>query len=1214
MENPHLKRLRRNAGVLKVLIILLILAILTSIGLLIPMIRLGVRIPRAEIRGTVSSATTVEEREVVASEAKTDTENEVEEREERSAETEVAPAPPTIEALTTVEALTPKKTATPVIEMAPPTLDVSNLGTVPLGEDLSLSGAGEPGSELDIVVNGQVIGTTTVGADGTWRFSLSINEPDDYELQVRAVDANGHEMTSEITTLSVTAPEIEIAVPALNLAALGDLVAGEDVDLSGAGEPGSKVAIVANGQAIGTAPVGDNGAWYYSFLFNDPGDYNLQILTLDADGNIINRSDPFPLSVASPEVVSPAFDASQLSDLVAGDEIDLSGASEPGYKVAIATNGQVVAATTIGDDGLWRFSLLFSDPGDYNLQILTLDADNNLVNVSDPFPLSVASPEVVSPAFDASQLSDVVAGDEVDLSGASQPGYKVGIVTNGQVVAATTVGDDGLWRFSLLFSDPGDYNLQILTLDADNSLVNVSDPFALTVTAPEIEEEVAPTPLTLNPLLTNTITTDETVNLSGTGEPDNEVEVVANDQVIGDTTVAEDGDWRFPLRLNQPGSYNLQIQMLDADGSLITTSNTISLTVTAPEVEEDVPPTPLTLNLLLTNTVKTDETLNLFGAGEPSSEIEILANDQVVGNATIEDDGDWRFSLLFSQPGAYDLQAQALDADGSVITASNTISLTVTAPVPLTLNPLLTNTVKTDETVNLSGAGEPDRPIEILANEQVVGNTTVEDDGDWRLSLRFSGPGQYDLQVQTLDADGGLITASNTISLTVTAPEVEEDVPPTPLTLNPVPTKTITTGETINLSGAGQPTSQVEIVANDQVISDTTVADDGAWQFPLLLSEPGPYNLQAQTLDAGGSLITASTTISLTVTAPEGEDDLPPTPLTLNPVPTTTITTGQTIDLSGAGEPDSPIEIVANDQVISDTTVADDGAWQFPLRLSEPGPYNLQVQTLDADGSLITASNTISLTVTAPEVEEDVPPTPLTLNPIPTSTIKTDEVLNLSGAGQPTSQVEIVANDKIFGVAPVEDDGTWRYAVAFSNLGDYDILARRVNEAGDILETSEIETVSVSAPSPDERFAFIFPANGADIIAGRLTILGAGEPGLEIEVLDGETVLGSTETGENGEWAFTFEPTLDNHEFSARRVDGNGPLIGPLAVAIVGSNEADCDTNLGISRGDNYIVGTCNTFGTVIERTGTDLESLIAANPQVENPDLIYPGDILNIP
>jgi hypothetical protein len=325
------------------------------------------------------------------------------------------------------------------------------------------------------------------------------------------------------------------------------------------------------------------------------------------------------------------------------------------------------------------------------------------------------------------------------------------------------------------------------------------------------------------------------------------------------------------------------------------------------------------------------------------------------------------------------------------------------------------------------------------------------------------------------------------------------------------------------------------------------------------------------------------------------------------------LSTDEEATLSGTGEPGSEVEVVANGEVISTTTVDDEGNWRLAYLFSESGDYELQVRTLDADGAVVNESEPVSLSVTTTgdATSEEAP----TLAEPELEEVITDEAINLAGTGEPGGEVQVLANDDLFGVAPVEEDGTWEYAVAFSEPGDYDLTVRTVDADGNITSTSEAVSVSIAAPSPSETFAFIFPADGADIISGQLTIIGTANAGQEIEVLEGATVLGTAETSGNGEWFFIFEPEDGNHTYTARLASQTSRSIGPIAVRVVSaSGEVDCSSNLGISRGDNYIFGTCNTFGTVIERTGVGLDALIEANPQIPNPDLIYPGDVINVP
>ena len=55
----------------------------------------------------------------------------------------------------------------------------------------------------------------------------------------------------------------------------------------------------------------------------------------------------------------------------------------------------------------------------------------------------------------------------------------------------------------------------------------------------------------------------------------------------------------------------------------------------------------------------------------------------------------------------------------------------------------------------------------------------------------------------------------------------------------------------------------------------------------------------------------------------------------------------------------------------------------------------------------------------------------------------------------------------------------------------------------------------------------------------------------------------------------------------------------------------DTDTD---QAGSVYIVRKGDTLWGIAKRYGVALTTLIASNPQIKNPNLIYPGDRVNIP
>lgn len=100
-------------------------------------------------------------------------------------------------------------------------------------------------------------------------------------------------------TAKLAEPAPPPVIPGLNLAGLKP-VAGEAVALSGSGQPGGSVEIVLDGQVIGTAPVDADGNWTFDANLPDPGDFKLDLRSLDAGGALLAQADPVDLTVAEP--------------------------------------------------------------------------------------------------------------------------------------------------------------------------------------------------------------------------------------------------------------------------------------------------------------------------------------------------------------------------------------------------------------------------------------------------------------------------------------------------------------------------------------------------------------------------------------------------------------------------------------------------------------------------------------------------------------------------------------------------------------------------------------------------------------------------------------------------------------------------------------------------------------------------------------------------
>jgi nucleoid-associated protein YgaU len=147
--------------------------------------------------------------------------------------------------------------------------------------------------------------------------------------------------------------------------------------------------------------------------------------------------------------------------------------------------------------------------------------------------------------------------------------------------------------------------------------------------------------------------------------------------------------------------------------------------------------------------------------------------------------------------------------------------------------------------------------------------------------------------------------------------------------------------------------------------------------------------------------------------------------------------------------------------------------------------------------------------------------------------------------------------------------------------------------------------------------------------AGRVSVSGTGAPGSTVQiVLDGQPA-GTATVGADGRWTFAATLAAGQRRLSVNALDAAGQVAAssadvtltvsaaagasPTPAVSTACRPGDPDA-YGLDQGEVWLVDRCDTLSFIARQTGIDLNALIAANPQVADPDLIYPGQVINLP
>ncbi|HSN75324.1 MAG TPA: Ig-like domain-containing protein [Anaerolineae bacterium] len=331
---------------------------------------------------------------------------------------------------------------------------VPKLGPLRLGQDgaLTLAGTAEPGATLEVLANGVKLGAATAGADGAWTFDGQL-APGDYRLIVRTLDAGGVVVNeSRPAAVQVLAPPVTFELP--NEAP----ASGGQWTVSGAGQPGSLVTLLIDGEQVGEAMVDADGMWRVIVDLPPAGEHTIAAQMIDADGRVLSIAEATAFTI---EPALPAFDVA-----VVEGAITVRGTSEPRADIAVVVDGDVLGITQADAGGNWLFSGALA-AGSYRVAVRALTTNGAATNLT----------EAVAVQVEGGAVEEAGAADGSSATvGQSAPAGQTYIVQD----------DDWLSKIALLFfGDAAAYSRIIaatnLKAAEDPSFSAVANPDAIEV-------------------------------------------------------------------------------------------------------------------------------------------------------------------------------------------------------------------------------------------------------------------------------------------------------------------------------------------------------------------------------------------------------------------------------------------------------------------------------------------------------------------------------------------------------------------------------------------------------------------------------------------------------------------------------------------------------------------------------------------------------------
>lgn len=369
-------------------------------------------------------------------------------------------------------------------------------------------------------------------------------------------------------------------------------------------------------------------------------------------------------------------------------------------------------------------------------------------------------------------------------------------------------------------------------------------------------------------------------------------------------------------------------------------------------------------------------------------------------------------------------------------------------------------------------------------------------------------------------------------------------------------------------------------------------------------------------------------------------------------------------DISGTGEPEATLDLLANGKSFGTTLIGTDGKWQYTdtvcldkgrtdvtarMALPDGGAEEVKLRSLvlndtlflQPEGKVIALEN--ATVEEAPEEPEPAPVAAITIDSISNGVIDGEEA-EICGSVEPNAQVSVVVDGAIIGKTSADGSGQWCYTGSFS-AGEYNVEARDITDSSDssprstaTAQSMVILAAAVVEETPAEEATFELgevASVGETPTIGTVDfgMAGTGTPGMQVVILEDGVIVGGAVAQDDGTWSCTcmlppgehvlIAQDADDPENSAEEVTffvENLTVAPTPPTADPGSSGGETFSCVGRTPEHGELVGTvyfvaeCEWMELIAQRLGTTVAEIMRYNPQITSTTLIYPGQALNVP
>ncbi|MEP7203949.1 MAG: Ig-like domain-containing protein [Ilumatobacteraceae bacterium] len=423
----------------------------------------------------------------------------------------------------------------------------------------------------------------------------------------------------------------------------------------------------------------------------------------------------------------------------------------------------------------------------------------------------------------------------------------------------------------------------------------------------------------------------------------------------------------------------------------------------------------------------------------PPLAVSVTVGTQVLA-ATVQVDGTWAVTAAILANNTYSVSAAASDAVGNQGSAAQLLTIDTVLPVVSIVGGA--SVVTNDTTPTLSGS--TDVIAGSLVTVTIAGQTLtglVQGGGGWNVTPTTLASGATTVNVLVHDEAGNPGSATQTLTIDVTAPVVTITGGATALTSDTTPALAGTTSDgTIAVSIDGQVVAGVVIVGSGWTVAYPTL------RAPL---GGGDHYISVTGTDAAGNATVVTQTLTVDSTLPVIAINHGSVYATNDVTPTIA---GTTDAVQGV-----LVTVTINGGSAMTASVQDDGSWNATPSALVPGTYTIVASVSDAASNVGTYTQTLTIDIIAPTVTIDGGASRSTGDATPT--------ISGTASGAPAGSVVVVTVDGQTLSTTTTGAGTWTVTAAHINNLIRVVAASVTDAAGNVGSGTQSLTINAISPT-----------------------------------------------------------------------------------------------------------------------------------------------------